>query len=89
VSESTVAQLMREQVAVDYVIGYLRPTARRHRTSSSWPPESSPPGETTAIRRGHPFRVITTRRHHPGPRSLQLQVNGHLSGPAAFTFDAP
>ena len=88
-SESTVAQLMREQVAVDYVIGHLRPTARRHRMSSSLPPESSPPGETTAIRRSHPFRVITARRHYPGPRSLRLQVNGHLSEPAAFTLGAP
>jgi hypothetical protein len=77
------------KVAVDYVIGHLKANGTQAPHVFRLATRTLAPGETTAIRRSHPFRVITTRRYYPGPHSLRLQVNGHLSEPAAFTLDAP
>jgi len=77
------------KVAVDYVIGHLKANGTQAPHVFKLATRTLAPWETTAIRRSHPFRVITTRRYYPGPHSLRLQVNGHLSEPAAFTLDAP
>ena len=77
------------KVAVDYVIGHLKANGTQAPHVFKLAARTLAPGETTAIRRSHAFRLITTRRYYPGPHSLRLQVNGHLSEPAAFTLDAP
>jgi hypothetical protein len=33
-------------------------------------------GETKALSKRHQFKKLTTRVHHPGLHSLELQING-------------
>jgi hypothetical protein len=44
------------------------------------------PGEIYEFSREHSFRVLTTRRYHPGQHSLELQINGVRSGRAEFVL---
>jgi hypothetical protein len=87
---ATVANTSAEsiKVAVDYVIGHLKANGRQAPHVFKLATKTLAPGETANIQRSHPFRVISTRRYYPDPHTLQLQVNGHLSGTAEFTLEA-
>ena len=74
-------------LAVDYVINHLKANGKQAPHTFKLAVKTLAPGETAFVQRSHPFRVVTTRKYYPGPHSLQVQVNGHLSGSALFTLD--
>ncbi|MEV0588257.1 DNA alkylation repair protein [Nonomuraea sp. NPDC050310] len=43
-------------------------------------------GETFTVRKRHSFRPVTTRQEAPGPRTLDIMVNGRLRATARFTL---
>jgi hypothetical protein len=47
------------------------------------------PGETMEMSREHSFRPLTTRRYHPGPHAIALQVNSVASERAEFELETP
>lgn len=41
-------------------------------------------GETTELKKSHPFKLMTTRSLYPGPHRLSLQINGKAYPPIDF-----
>ncbi|RFA12186.1 hypothetical protein B7R22_17310 [Subtercola boreus] len=41
-------------------------------------------GQRVTYDRWHSFKLITTRRYHPGTHAIEVQVNGAASGRAEF-----
>ncbi|MEU5881386.1 DNA alkylation repair protein [Spirillospora sp. NPDC047279] len=48
--------------------------------------EATAAGQTFTVRRSHSFRPVTTRVEPPGPRELDVIVNGEVRATAAFTL---
>ncbi|MFG2003493.1 DNA alkylation repair protein [Spirillospora sp. NPDC048911] len=48
--------------------------------------EAAVPGETFTVTRSHSFRPVTTRAEPPGPRELDIIVNGETRATASFTL---
>ncbi|MFI6519358.1 DNA alkylation repair protein [Spirillospora sp. NPDC050679] len=45
------------------------------------------PGETISVTRSHSFRPVTTRVEPPGPRELEIVVNGRVRAAAPFVLE--
>lgn len=82
VSRSSEAQ----RLVVDYVVQFAgaRGELSRRKVFKLRELELGP-GETAALRWGHSFRQLSTRRHYPGAHRLELQANGEVIG--AITFE--
>ncbi|NUP02565.1 MAG: DNA alkylation repair protein [Nonomuraea sp.] len=50
--------------------------------------EAATPGTTFTVRKSHSFRPVTTRNEPPGPRELDVIVNGRTAATTAFTLTA-
>ncbi|MFD0478135.1 hypothetical protein ACFQ0B_65640 [Nonomuraea thailandensis] len=48
--------------------------------------EAGGAGETFAVRKSHSFRPVTTRDEPPGPRELDVIVNGRVAATVPFTL---
>ncbi|MEE2568722.1 DNA alkylation repair protein [Pseudarthrobacter sp. J64] len=73
-------------LAVDYVVHYLKANGSHSGKVFKLASLSLGPGETRRLSKGHAFRQMTTRVHHPGTHVLELQVNGQRHGRAEFTL---
>ncbi|KAB2347497.1 DNA alkylation repair protein [Actinomadura rudentiformis] len=48
--------------------------------------EAATPGQTFTVTKSHSFRPVTTRAEPPGPRELDVIVNGEIRATASFTL---
>ncbi|MCK2220578.1 DNA alkylation repair protein [Actinomadura sp. ATCC 31491] len=64
-----------------------RPGSRRvfHLTQR----QAGAPGATFTVRKTHSFRPVTTRDEPPGPRELDIILNGRVAATTAFTLTGP
>lgn len=72
------------RLAIDYVVHHHRPTGVQAAKVFKLTTATLQPGKEIQVRRGHSFRVITTRRYHPGPHGISLQVNGVATATVSF-----
>ncbi|MFE9776228.1 DNA alkylation repair protein [Streptomyces sp. NPDC005931] len=77
------------RIAVDYVIHHHAASGKPRPKVFKLTTRTLGAGEALALRREHSFRAITTRRYHPGPHAVELQVNGVRSARAAFDLLPP
>jgi 3-methyladenine DNA glycosylase AlkC len=64
------------RLAVDYVVHYRKANGSHSPKVFKLATVTLVPGETKSFLKRHNFRQMTTRVHHPGKHSLELQVNG-------------
>lgn len=77
------------RLAIDYVVHHHRADGSRSTRTFRLTTRTLPPDETITLARQHSFRPLTTRRYHPGPHAIALQINGVTSDPAEFELQAP
>ena len=64
------------RIAVDYVVHSRKANGSRSPKVFKLATVTLVPGETRSFSKRHAFRQMTTRVHHPGKHSIELQVNG-------------
>ena len=74
------------ELMVDYVVHHRKATGELSPKVFKLTTGKLAPGERLVLSRRHSFRPITTRRYHPGPQAIELQVNGVRYGRAEFTL---
>ncbi|WP_405763903.1 hypothetical protein OG539_01105 [Actinacidiphila glaucinigra] len=79
----------KARLAIDYVVHHHKANGSQTAKTFKLTTRSLAPGETMGVSREHSFRPITTRRYHPGPQAIALQVNGVASARAVFELEAP
>lgn len=72
------------RLSIDYVVHHRKADGRTTGKTFKLAVRSLAPGERLSIRKTHSFRVITTRRYHPGPHAVELLVNGVRVGRRGF-----
>jgi 3-methyladenine DNA glycosylase AlkC len=77
------------RLLIDYVIHYRKANGTTAPKVFKLSTRSLKPGETIGITRRHSFKVISTRRHHPGGHAVEMQVNGVRHGRGDFTLTTP
>lgn len=77
------------RLSVDYVVHHRKANGSQTAKTFKLTTRTLAPGERLEISRDHSFRPITTRRYHPGPHAVALQVNGVTTDPVAFELEAP
>ena len=77
------------RVVVDYVVHHRKANGTQTPKVFKITATTIPAGGTLPLARRHSFRVITTRRYHPGEHAIEVQVNGVPSGRAPFVVLAP
>ncbi|MEP7763806.1 DNA alkylation repair protein [Sanguibacter sp. 25GB23B1] len=77
------------RVVVDYVVHHRKANGTQTPKVFKITSTTIPAGASLELVRRHSFKVITTRRYHPGEHAIELQVNGVASGRAAFAVHAP
>lgn len=84
----SVRNLDREpaRLVIDYVVHHRKANGTLTGKTFKLTTRTVEPGETYELSREHSFRVITTRRYHPGEHAVELQVNGVRSGRAEFVL---
>ncbi|SDJ50554.1 3-methyladenine DNA glycosylase AlkC [Lentzea albidocapillata subsp. violacea] len=76
------------RLVIDYVVHHVKANGTLTAKTFKLTTRTVEPGETYELSRAHSFRVLTTRRYHPGRHAVELQVNGVRSGRAEFTLVA-
>jgi 3-methyladenine DNA glycosylase AlkC len=71
-------------LVIDYVVHFRKANGSRAPKVFKLTNRVLAPGERLTLARRHSFRPITTRRYHPGPHAIEVQVNGVRSGMAEF-----
>lgn len=69
-------------LAIDYVVHYVKASGATAPKVFKLATRTLAPGETATLTARRSFAQRTTRRHHPGPHVIELQVNGHRHGRA-------
>ena len=77
------------RVVVDYVVHHRKANGTQTPKVFKITATTIPAGGTLPLARRHSFKVITTRRYHPGEHAIEVQVNGVPSGRAPFVVLAP
>lgn len=72
------------RLVIDYVVHHHKANGTQTAKVFKITTTTLQPGERLVIDRRHSFKVITTRRYHPGEHAIALQVNGVASGRATF-----
>ncbi|SDS67845.1 DNA alkylation repair protein [Actinoplanes derwentensis] len=72
------------RLAIDYVVHHRKANGSRTTKTFKLTTATINPGDTISVRRKHEFRVITTRRYHPGAHAIALLVNGVATPLAEF-----
>lgn len=72
------------RVVVDYVVHHRKANGTQTTKVFKLTTADIGPGETLRLVRRHSFKVITTRRYHPGTHAVELQVNGVTAGRRDF-----
>jgi 3-methyladenine DNA glycosylase AlkC len=76
------------RLVIDYVVHHRKANGTLTGKTFKLTTRTVEPGETYELSREHSFRVLTTRRYHPGQHAVELQVNGVRSGRAEFALVA-
>jgi hypothetical protein len=76
------------RLAIDYVVHHNKANGSQSAKTFKLTTGTLAPGETMEVSREHSFRPITTRRYHPGPHAIALQINGVASARAEFELQA-
>jgi 3-methyladenine DNA glycosylase AlkC len=76
-------------LAIDYVVHHRKADGRQTAKTFKLTTATLAPGERLDLHRRHSFRVLTTRRYHPGAHAVELQVNGVRWGRADFALGRP
>lgn len=77
------------RLSIDYVVHHHKANGSQSAKTFKLTTRTVAPGETIEVSREHSFRPITTRRYHPGPHAITLQINGVASDRAEFELKAP
>lgn len=72
------------RLVVDYVVHHRKANGTQTPKVFKITTVTLQPGEHLTVDRRHSFKVISTRRYHPGPHAIELQVNGVASERATF-----
>jgi 3-methyladenine DNA glycosylase AlkC len=75
------------RLAVDYVVHYLKANGSHSAKVFKMTIVALAAGETVALSKRHLFRPMTTRVHHPGLHSLEVQINGVRHGHTDFLVE--
>ncbi|WP_394617023.1 DNA alkylation repair protein [Lentzea sp. JNUCC 0626] len=76
------------RLVIDYVVHHRKANGTLTGKTFKLTTRTVAPGETYEFSRAHSFRVLTTRRYHPGQHAVELQINGVRSGRAEFALTA-
>ncbi|MDR2279474.1 MAG: DNA alkylation repair protein [Gordonia sp. (in: high G+C Gram-positive bacteria)] len=76
------------RVAIDYVVHHRKANGTQTEKVFKLTTCTLAPGEVLDIDRRHSFKAITTRKYHPGPHAIELQINGRRLGRADFDLRA-
>lgn len=77
------------RLSIDYVVHHQKANGSQSAKTFKLTTRTLAPGERVQLSREHSFRPITTRRYHPGPHAVALQVNGVVTDRAPFELDPP
>lgn len=77
------------RLSIDYVVHHQKANGSQTAKTFKLATRTLAPGEQVEISREHSFRPITTRRYHPGPHAVALQVNGVATDRVVFDLEAP
>lgn len=72
------------RVVVDYVVHHRKANGSQTIKVFKLTTADLAPGAELRLARRHSFKVITTRRYHPGEHAIELQVNGVAGGRVTF-----
>jgi 3-methyladenine DNA glycosylase AlkC len=75
-----------QPLVIDYVLHFKKANGALSAKVFKWKTLRLAPGESAAMKRAHPIRVITTRRYYAGEQALSLRINGKDFGYATFTL---
>ncbi len=73
-----------QSLAVDYILHYARPGGAVSKKVFKWTEITLEPGATQTLVKRQTIRDFSTRRHHAGSHTVELQVNGHVVATTAF-----
>lgn len=73
-----------QQLAIDYVVHYIRATGPTAQKVFKWTELELPPGAPHTLTKSQTIRDFSTRKHHPGRHRVELQINGHRLAEATF-----
>ena len=75
------------RLAVDYAVHYRKANGSQSVKVFKLTALTLAAGETRTLVKRHAFRPMTTRVHHPGVHTLELQINGVRQGRTDFRVD--
>lgn len=91
--ETTIAFTLRAaadtKAAIDYLVHYQGAHGPKAGKVFKLSVRDLPAGETVTFVRRHRFAPVATRRIHPGPHLIEVQVNGRVLGKAVVDVYAP
>ena len=74
---------------IDYRVSYMGASGLRRPKVFKLTRRRLAPGRPTTVTRRHRFEHVSIRRIHPGPHTLEIQVNGHIVGSAQINVVDP
>ncbi|WP_329455175.1 DNA alkylation repair protein [Streptomyces sp. NBC_01497] len=77
------------RLAIDYIVHHRKANGGRTGKTFKLTTRTLGPDEVIQVTREHSFRLLTTRRYHPGRHAISLQINGRESDRADFDLAAP
>ncbi|MEU6025763.1 DNA alkylation repair protein [Streptomyces tauricus] len=80
---------VQARLTIDYVVHHRKANGGQTGKTFKLTTRTLAPDERIDIAREHSFRPITTRRYHPGPHAVSLQINGVATARADFELAAP
>jgi len=75
------------KLMIDYVIEYPMAKGKRSEKVFKIKKASLKAGEGLEVKKGHPFRVMTTKKLYSGTYKVTLQINGHRLNSGGFSLE--
>lgn len=76
----------RQSLIIDYVIHYARAGGRSSEKVFKWTTIDLAPGETATLTKRQTIKDFSTRKHHPGEHTVELQINGRRLARCTFVI---
>ncbi|MFD6285726.1 DNA alkylation repair protein [Streptomyces sp. NPDC060205] len=80
---------VQARLTIDYVVHHRKANGGQTGKTFKLTTRTLAPDERIDLVREHSFRPVTTRRYHPGPHAVSLQINGVTTPRADFELAAP
>jgi 3-methyladenine DNA glycosylase AlkC len=74
---------------LDYAVYYMKANKKTSPKVFKLKAMTLDPDETTAVRKTHSFKAVTTRKHYEGEHAIELLINGLPCGILEFNLAAP